>query len=146
MSDRPLTIKQKTYVEGILQGLSGVKACMAAGYKGSETTLANVATQNYRKLYIKAEIDRRRAELEAKTDYDTEYLRKEHRRYADLAEKKADYATATRNIELIGKTFGAYIDKSVNLDLDIGRRPPDMAEVRRKNKLLMDAIDAEPGD
>ena len=137
MADRPLTTKQKIYIEGILQGLSGVRACMKAGYKGCESTLANVASQNYKKLYIKAEIAKRRAEIEAKTDINVLYIQKEHERLARLAEGKMDLATATRNKELLGKTLGAYIDKSLVVQVNTGRRPPDIGETRRKDDEYM---------
>ena len=67
--DRPLTVKQEAFAEGILQGLSGVQAAMKAGYKGNSNVLAQIAHKTVRNGKGKGEIDRRMAELEAETDY-----------------------------------------------------------------------------
>ena len=139
--NRPLTTKQKIFSEGILQGLSGVKAAMKAGYKGNENVLAMVASRNIRKDKIKAEITSRRAEIEAQTDINVLYIQKEHERLARLAEGKMDLATATRNKELLGKTLGAYIDKSLTIQVQTGRRPPDIGEVRRRDEEFMAELD-----
>lgn len=67
---KQLTIKQYNFIEGIMQGLSGVQAAKQAGYKGAETTLAAVAYENLRKPQIEQAISERKAELQAQTGYD----------------------------------------------------------------------------
>jgi hypothetical protein len=144
--DIPLTTKQKGYLEGILQGLSGVKACMAAGYKDLNNNLANMAHTNSRNQYIKIELVKRRAEIEIKTDVTVELQQKEHTRLAIKAEAADDLATATRNIELRGKTIGAYIDKSINLNADLGRRPPDTKEAIERSRKRIESISRDNKD
>ena len=140
MVNRPLTTKQRGYLEGVLQGLSGVKACMKAGYKDKHNNLANMAHVNSRNQYIKAELDKRRAKLEIKTEVTVELQQKEHTRLAVLSESKGDLATATRNVELRGKTIGAYIDKSLSLNLAVGRRPLDAKEAIEHSRKRIESI------
>lgn len=67
--DRPLTTKQRIFTEGILRGLTGIQACIEAGYKGDKHQLSVVSAQNLGKLSIKKVIDGRRAELAKKTEF-----------------------------------------------------------------------------
>ena len=61
--DRPLTNKQVKYVAAVVRGLTGIQACMEAGYKGDEHQLSVVSAQNLGKLRIKEAIDEFRAEI-----------------------------------------------------------------------------------
>lgn len=54
-----LTPKQKAFVEWYVKLLNGGQAAKRAGYSGDMLTLDVVASENLRKPYIRAEIDRR---------------------------------------------------------------------------------------
>ena len=56
-------------------------------------------------------------------------IQKEHARIAKLAESKGDLATATRNIELVGKTIGCYTDNTnIHTTDDNAPRPAEEAD------------------
>lgn len=59
-SKKPLTVKQKRFVDAYLGEAngSGVKAARLAGYKGSDNTLHNVASENLRKPKIREMVDK----------------------------------------------------------------------------------------
>lgn len=95
------------------------------------------------KTYIVEAISKYKAQNKAEKEYNTLYIQEEHERLAELAEGKHDYATATRNKELLGKTFGAYIDRSLNINVDVGRRPPDAEAARQRSQDRIKAIEGE---
>ena len=89
---------------------SGMKSESAekAGYSAN-----SARTQAARLLHndaVCAEIDKELNKIRRESLKEIEDLRIEHRRIAVLAELKGDLATATRNIEDIGKTYAAYTD------------------------------------
>ena len=49
--------------------------------------------------------------LQHKTALSIEHIQNEHQRLQSIAETKGDLATATRNLEDLGKTIAAYEDK-----------------------------------
>lgn len=97
--------------EYIIQNFDKRKTLLNIGYSKSyiETSRGMAIFNN---VLVKSELARLQAKIELKTGYTIEYIQKEHRRLADLAEEKGDLGVATRNIELIGKTrpVGAYVD------------------------------------
>lgn len=57
-----------------------------------------------------------------------ELQQNKHARLAKLAEAKGDFATATRNEELIGRTIGAYVDRSQTEQLPGQKKLSDKEE------------------
>ena len=89
--DRPLTQKQRRFVEEYLVTGNGAESCRRAGYsQKSENCLRVQATENLMKPNVKQAIDRKRAEMTK----DSEERRAEHIRklevLADGAERDAD--------------------------------------------------------
>lgn len=76
----------------------------------------NYSQHNGLKLFDKDRVKQAMAkemqELAEKTAITIKLQQQRHARLARLAEEKGDLATATRNEELIGKTIGAYIDRT----------------------------------
>jgi len=62
-----LTQKQVRFVEHYLGSGNATASARAAGYKGNQATLGSVAGENLKKPLIRAEIERRRAELRCRT-------------------------------------------------------------------------------
>jgi len=58
MADRPLTGKQKKFIDAYLgkANFNASKAAILAGYKGNGSTIGAIASQNLKKLKIKEEI------------------------------------------------------------------------------------------
>ncbi len=108
MQDRPLTTKQATYLEGILQGLSGVRACMKAGYKGNTNVLAVQANNNLTHPKVKAELDKRRAEIKAKTEYGLSNWRRDMIDAREAAKDKGQYSAVAAFDRLIGQHLGGF--------------------------------------
>ena len=59
MTDRPLTTKQRLFVEAYLANPNATEAARAARYKGNDKTLAQVGAENLRKPYLSALIEAR---------------------------------------------------------------------------------------
>lgn len=139
MQDRPLTAKQAAFTREYVIDNNATQAALRAGYAASCARWAGCT--NITKQNVKADIDRRRAILEQKTEITVLYIQKELDRVKKLAEAKHDHSTVTRAIELQGRTIGAFIDKSVNLNVDIGRKPPSREDREARRARKIEAID-----
>ena len=143
--------KSKKFVEAILSGENGVNAIKKAGYgkKDKELTYntAGVMANEYlKKPKIKAEIDKRMAEIEAKTDITVKFIQDRHLKIFDLAIEKGDLASANAALTGAGKTIAAYADKSYNLDV-IEHNPQSLMneeDILRKRLAMIEAAKALP--
>lgn len=129
------------------------KSCVVAGY--SEKAAGVVGSQLAKKAHVAARISEIRksndaAEL-AQTQFTADWCRAEHWRLAKEAEASGNYAAATRNIELIGRTYGIYQD---GVSVDIARvkefSVTEAAEAKRLAALMITdsvarEIEAEKG-
>ena len=87
---------------------------LKAGYKKSYITRFASILRN-KPSFI--EVKRRATqELQHKTALTIEFIQSEHQRLQSAAEDKGDLATATRNLENLGKTIAAYEDKVQHTD------------------------------
>lgn len=89
----------------------------------------------------RAIVDIERAEkqrIEAQSLWKIEFVRSEHLRLMREAEGKGDLAVATRNLELIGKTIGAYTETG-RVDLAKVREFSDRerVEIQRITRILI---------
>ena len=113
--DNKLTLKQGAFCKHMFTPGSdtfgnGEQSAKKARYKGNSNTLRQMAHKLVTNGNIIAEKHRIQAISEQEWKISIENQQAEHRRLAKLAEDKGDLTTATRNIELIGKTIGAYQD------------------------------------
>ena len=114
-----MTIKQKKFTEEYIKSGNGTEAVKKAGYGRKNKVLANdtakaIASENLTKPYIINAIDKRMAQIEAKTDLSVQKVQSEHLRLQALAESKADISTANSCLTQAGRTIGAYLDNVVN--------------------------------
>ena len=116
------------------------KSCILAGY--SEKAAGVVGSQLAKTAHVAARISEIRksndaAEL-AQTQFTADWCRAEHWRLAKEAEASGNYAAATRNIELIGRTYGIYQD---GVSVDIARvkefSVTEAAEAKRLAALMI---------
>lgn len=131
---RKLTQKQRRFVDEYIISGNATQAAIKAGY--SKRSAQQTGAENLLKPVIKAELDKRNAEIQSKKTMD---MREVMERLAAMARgetteetvtnKGEVFETATKNsdklkaLELIGKRFGAWTDKkeiSGNLDIEIG--------------------------
>lgn len=150
---KKLTGKQEQFCHEYLVDNCGTQAAIRAGY--SEHTANEIAAQNLAKLSIQKRIAELRAEVIEKTKMSPEWVLK---RLSDVYEKcmmdkellnkegnptgirKFDSTGANKALELIGKTFGMFIEKSetnnkneTSLSLDISTEEvKSMADEIRK--------------
>ena len=129
-----LTLKQQRFIDEYIISGNATQAAINAGY--SKRTAKQTGTENLAKPYLKAELDRRNAEIQSQKTADMtevmEYLTSVMRgeQTESVATSKGVYndipVTAKDRIkaaELIGKRHGAWTDKKEingNLDIDIG--------------------------
>ena len=99
---KPLTGKQKLFVEHYAATLNGTKAARLAGYKGSDATLAVAAHKLLRLGKIKDEVEKRFKGAAMGAD---ECLA----RIADHAKSKSPQAL--RALELVGKAHSLFVDR-----------------------------------
>lgn len=131
---KKLTLKQQRFVDEYIISGNATQAAIKAGY--SEKTANRIATENLSKPVIKAELDRRNAEIQSAKTMDMQEVMERLAAMGrgetteETVTNKGDVIeTSTRNadklkaLELIGKRFGAWTDKKEvngNLDIDIG--------------------------
>lgn len=129
-----LTLKQQRFVDEYIISGNATQAAIKAGY--SKKTAKQMGTENLAKPIIKAELDRRNAEIQSAKTMDMQEVMERlaamgrgETTEETVTNKGEVIETATRNadklkaMELIGKRFGAWIDKkeiSGTLDIDIG--------------------------
>ena len=131
---RKLTQKQRRFVDEYIISGNATQAAIKAGY--SKRSAQQTGAENLLKPVIKAELDKRNAEIQSKKTMD---MKEVMERLAAMARgetteetvtnKGEVFETATKNsdklkaLELIGKRFGAWTDKKEingNLDIEIG--------------------------
>ena len=129
-----LTQKQRRFIDEYIISGNATRAAIKAGY--SKKTAAVTATENLRKPNIKAEIERRNAEIQSEKTADMtevmEYLTSVMRgeQTESVATSKGVFSGVEvsakdriKAAELIGKRNGAWTDKkelSGDLNIDIG--------------------------
>ncbi|KLD54788.1 terminase [Limosilactobacillus fermentum] len=129
-----LTLKQQRFVDEYIISGNATQAAIKAGY--SKKTAKQMGTENLAKPIIKAELDRRNAEIQSAKTMDMQEVMellaamgRGETTEETVTNKGEVIETATRNadklkaMELIGKRFGAWTDKkeiSGNLDIEIG--------------------------
>lgn len=116
---RRLNQKQQLFLKVYLKTANPIVAYKQAGYKDNggkqpDKWLRHKASHALNSPSIKAalaKIDKAKADQAVERDACTiDYIRSEHMRLATLAEAKHDLGVATRNLELLGRTVGAYVD------------------------------------
>ena len=129
-----LTLKQQRFIDEYIISGNATQAAIKAGY--SKRTAKQTGTENLAKPYLKAELDRRNAEIQSQKTADMtevmEYLTSVMRgeQTESVATSKGVYndipVTAKDRIkaaELIGKRHGAWTDKKVisgDVQIDVG--------------------------
>ena len=129
-----LTQKQRRFIDEYIISGNATQAAIKAGY--SKKTAKQMGTENLAKPIIKAEIDRRNAEIKsAKTadmqevmEYLASVMRGEQTESVATAKGIFDNVPVSakdriKAAELIGKRHGAWTDKkeiSGNMNIDIG--------------------------
>lgn len=131
---KKLTLKQQRFVDEYIISGNATQAAIKAGY--SKKTAKQMGTENLAKPIIKAELDRRNAEIQSAKTMDMQEVMERlaamgrgETTEETVTNKGEVIETATRNadklkaMELIGKRFGAWTDKKEikgNLDIEIG--------------------------
>jgi len=108
MAERQLTTKQKAFVENRLKGMNGVDSAREAGYKGSYNVLNAVAVENLQKPVIKNELAKRKAEIEAKTDYNVEMWRQNTIKQQEMAISVGNFSAAANYNRQLGEHKGVF--------------------------------------
>lgn len=129
-----LTQKQQRFVDEYIISGNATQAAIKAGY--SKRSAYSTGQENLKKPVIKAELERRNAEIKSAKTMDMQEVMERLAAMArgetteeTVTNKGEVFETATKNsdklkaMELIGKRFGAWTDKKEingNLDIDIG--------------------------
>ncbi len=114
LSSQRLTKKQELFVSWYVSSevsLNGTEAARRAGYKGSDNTLASVATENLRKPAIREKIDRRLKVANAGAGVTIEWILKELQATYERATDDRKYSVAVRCLELQGKYLKMFSDR-----------------------------------
>jgi len=152
------TPQQKKFAEYYFRHGIALKAYEQAGYKVKLENGENVpylkqkAHQIVKSKGVQNALKVLEDNQQAKDQYTIDFIRSEHLRYMELCEANGDMANATRNLEALGKTTGAYKD---TLQIDSGKQKQldelEYAEAKRiSNMLLLDKLrtheDGSQGD
>jgi hypothetical protein len=140
LSSMELAFARGYAVADVAGTLNARSVAILAGY--SPKSASQQATMLAKRPKVRAAINQFRLQLlkntEAQRIVSVELIRDELRRVQLLAEEKGDLATATRNVELIGKTIGAFRD-GLDLDLSTSRQysPVEREHYRRVSAVLL---------
>jgi len=116
MKEKPqkFTLKQAAFISwycSAVVNFNGTEAARRAGYAGNNVTLANVATENLQKPYIRAEIDKRVAKALSGADVTVEAVLRRLQVIGDKALEEGKYGDAIRAAELHGKYLKMFTDR-----------------------------------
>ncbi len=116
-----MTIKQKKFIEEYTKTGNGLQSVKKAGYgrkgkKLNDNTAKAIASENLTKPYIKSALEKRLAELELKTDFDVEFVRKNMLLGMTETYEKKDFTNFKGFVELMAKHKAMLTDKLVNID------------------------------
>ena len=109
-----LTKKQEMFARWYVSSevnMNGTEAARRAGYKGSDNTLASVATENLRKPAIRKEIDRRLNVAAAGAAVTVERVLRQLQATFAMAFDAGKYSPAVRCLELQGKYLKMFSDQ-----------------------------------
>ena len=109
MTKNKLTAKQEMFCLAYLSnGFNGADACRKAGYKGSENTIKQIASENLAKPYIKQFIDKEKAKTSKKLNITRESLLNDLNKAKELALIEGDRQLPSylKAIEIQAKMLG----------------------------------------
>lgn len=151
-----LTEKQRRFAEHYAATGNGAGAARAAGYKGSDNTLAQVARENLRKPHVREFVESLRPETPDVADRAERqaFLTKIMRGQVN-AQTKDEQMARLRACELLGKMQGDYVQRVEHTGPDgapIEVAARESAEVRRLYEnpeaagLILRALETAAGD
>lgn len=124
-----LTPKQRAFVrEYKINGGNGTQAAIKAGY--SEKTARKIASENVTKPDIREELEKQDKKLQEKYEYTIDELVKDLKNVLMQSDSEGNRTAQLRAIELLGKAFGLFVDKS---DIRLSQPPVALVEVINKN-------------
>ena len=138
-----LTGREKLFAAAYARTGNRVTAYKEAGYKWHDEQAKNKYVSQYvsiilRRPKVQREVERIRNELQAKRlareEFSVDFVRDEHLRFAAKCEEKGDMTNATRNLEALGRSVGAYTDSASKLDITVKR------EFTEREKLEIDKL------
>jgi len=112
-----------------------VESYKAAYPRACQRTAQSNSGKLLHQTHIIAAIEQRMKRNERMKGVDSDYIKGEHLDLLAESKLKGDLVVATRNVELLGKTVGAYIDRTVETLAYVGQRPGDAiktSEAKRK--------------
>lgn len=136
-----LTLKQQRFINEYIISGNATQAAIKAGYKPKNAP--QTGAENLKKPYLRAEIDRRLAELQTKKTMDMqevmeclasfgrgEVAEEQVTNSGEIVQVKTKNSDRLRALELIGKRYGAWTDKkevsgSIEIDVGVGEYDED---------------------
>jgi len=106
MANRPLTPKQAAFIREYVIDNNATQAALRAGYAASCARWAGCT--NITKPNIKAELAKRRAEIEAKTEYSIEKWRQQQLSHMKQAAGDNQWGAVAAFARLLGMNIGAF--------------------------------------
>lgn len=156
--DLPLSDKEIKFVEVYAKTGNRVTAYKEAGYLYVEGESSAKLAPSYCGIILKRpKIQRalsvlkseKKAKQAAIDGFTVDYVRDEHMRFAAKCEKAGDMTNATRNLEALGRSVGAYGDNASRVDITVKREftARERAEVDRIADILVEGkvVHALPG-
>lgn len=129
-----LTLKQQRFIDEYIISGNITQSAIKAGYKPKSAR--QMGGETLRKPYIKAEIDRRLAELQTEKTMDMQEVMERLASFGrgmvaeeqvtnsgEIVQTKTKNSDQIRALELIGKRYGAWTDRkevSGNIEIDVG--------------------------
>lgn len=129
-----LTLKQQRFIDEYIISGNATQSAIKAGY--SKKTARKIGQENLTKPDIRAAIDKRNAEIQSEKTMDMkevmerltaigrgETSEQQLSNKGEVVEVETKTSDRIRAMELIGKRYGAWLDKKEvngNLDIDIG--------------------------
>lgn len=111
---KPLTLKQKQFAaEFVRRNGNGTKAAIAAGY--GKPSAASIASENLRKPKVAQEI----AYLTRRHEINAERVLTRLDNLSIGAEREGNYSAAVKAEELLGKSLGMWVERSMSLTVDV---------------------------
>ena len=111
-----LTLKQRKFAAEYVKTGNGTKAALAAGYgNGNPGAAAARASENVRKRKVRQHIER----IARRWDISAERVLGRLDNLSAKAEEEGNFGAAVKAEELIGKSLGMWVERSLNVTVDM---------------------------
>lgn len=137
-AERPLSVREELFCQGIANGLNQAAAIREAGYNCKTVETQSIqGNALLKRPRVKRRVEELVAEKSASTSRDRESYIRELEELAGLAKRKGNLSVMAKAIELKGRMLGFYVERSEVWDM---REQARMIPAAQRHEIMAKAL------